>query len=118
MFSSASRPLLPAHPAMLLVLLPTVGPGPQQETPLARKTTVLLLKGLQQELGTAIRVLKVDEASHPAVVHAFDWQGLPAFVLLRDGAELYRQQGLPQGALMAALLLSKLPADAASTAEG
>jgi thioredoxin-like negative regulator of GroEL len=103
---------------MLLVLLPTVGPGPRQETPLARTATVLLLEGLQQELGTAIRVLKVDEASHPAVVHAFAGQGLPAFVLLRDGAELYRQQGLPQGALMAALLLSKLPADAASTVEG
>jgi thioredoxin-like negative regulator of GroEL len=93
---------------MLLVMLPTVGPGPQQETPLARTATNLLLQDLQAELGTAIRVLKVDEASHPAVVRAFDGRGVPAFVLLRDGAELYRQQGLPDGALMAALLLSEL----------
>jgi hypothetical protein len=108
MLPSTSSSLLPAHPAMLLVLLPTMGPGPRQETPLARAATVLLLKSLQLELGAAVRVLKVDAASHPAVVRAFDGQGVPAFVLLRDGAELYRQQGLPEGAPMAALLLSKL----------
>ncbi len=108
MFSSTVRSLLPIHPAMLLVLLPTVGPGVKQETPPARTATNLLLKGLQLQLGTAIRVLKVDEASHPAVVHAFDGKGVPAFVLLRDGAELWRQQGLPEGEPMAALLLSKL----------
>jgi thioredoxin-like negative regulator of GroEL len=71
--------------------------------------TVLLLKSLQLELGAAIRVLKVDAASHPAIVRAFDSHGLPAFVLLRDGAGLYRQQGLPEGTPMVALLLSKLP---------
>jgi thioredoxin-like negative regulator of GroEL len=94
---------------MLLVLLPTVGSGPRQETSLARAATILLLKGLQLKLGAAIQVLKVDEDSHPAVVRAFDGQGVPAFVLLRDGAELYRQPGLPEGTPMAALLLSKMP---------
>lgn len=108
MFSSAIVPLLPAHAAVLLVLLPTVGPGNRQESPLARTTTNQLLQGLQLQLGTAIHVLKVDESSHPAVVHAFDGSRVPAFVLLRDGAELWRQQGLPEGAPMAALLLSKL----------
>lgn len=108
MFPSAILPLLPAHPAMLLVLLPTVGAGAEQETSLVRSATNLLLKGLQLKLGTAIRVLKVDEATHPGVVRAFDGRGVPAFVLLRDGAELWRQQGLPEGEPMAALLLSKL----------
>ena len=108
MFPSAILPLLPAHPAMLLVLLPTVGAGVEQESPLVRSATNLLLKGLQLKLGTAIRVLKVDEATHPGVVRAFDGRGVPAFVLLRDGAELWRQQGLPEGEPMAALLLSKL----------
>lgn len=108
MFPSAILPLLPANPATLLVLLPTVGPGTRQESPLARTVTNLLLKDLQLQLGTAIRVLKVDEGSHPAVVHSFDGQSVPAFVLLRDGEELWRQQGLPKGGPMAALLLSKL----------
>ncbi|NVO86224.1 YbbN family protein [Hymenobacter terrestris] len=108
MFPTTILPLLPIHPAMLLVLLPTVGPGTRQETPLARTATNLLLQDLQIQLGTAIHVLKVDEGSHPAVVHAFDGRGVPAFVLLRDGAELWRQQGLPEGQPMAALLLQKL----------
>lgn len=108
MLPSAPVPLLPAQSAVLLVMLPTVGPSPEQETPLARTATNLLLQGLQAELGTAIRVLKVDEASHPAVVRAFDGRGVPAFVLLRDGAELYRQQGLPDSALLASLLLREL----------
>ena len=99
-------PLLPAHAAMLLV--PTVGPGARQETQPVRTATNLLLKGLQLELGTAVRVLKVDEATHPAVVHTFDSRGVPTFVLLRDGEEVYRQQGLPEGAPLVALLLSKL----------
>ncbi|MVN78828.1 thioredoxin [Hymenobacter sp. HMF4947] len=96
------------------MMLPTVGPGPEQETPLARTATNLLLQGLQAELGTAIRVLKVDEVSHPAVVRAFDGRGVPAFVLLRDGAELYRQQGLPDSALLASLLASLLLRELAS----
>ena len=108
MFPSSILPLLPVHPAMLLVLLPSVGPGTQQETSLVRSATNLLLKDLQVQLGAAIRILKVDEASHPGVVHAFDGKGVPAFVLLRDGEELWRQQGLPEGEPMAALLLSKL----------
>ncbi len=101
-------PLLPLHPAMLLVLLPTVGPGTRQQTPLARTATDLVLNDLQFLLGPAIHVLKVDAGSHPEVVRAFDGQGVPAFVLLRDGMELWRQQGLPEGEPMAALLLSKL----------
>jgi hypothetical protein len=108
MFPSVILPSLPAHPAMLLVLLPTVGSGPGQESAPARTATNLLLNGLQVQLGAAIRILKVDETSNPAVVQAFDSQGVPAFVLLRDGAELWRQQGLPEGEPMAALLLSKL----------
>ena len=108
MFSSAIIPLLPAHAVMLLVLLPTVGPGAKQETQPVRTATNVLLKGLQLQLGSAVRVLTVDAASHPAVVHAFDGRGVPAFVLLRDGEELFRQQGLPEGASLVALLLSKL----------
>ena len=94
---------------MLLVLLPTVGPGATQETQLTRATNNRLLNSLQLQLGTTVRVLRVDAVTHPAVVHAFDgWGVVPAFVLLRDGEEVYRQQGLPEGEPLAALLLSKL----------
>lgn len=92
----------PPDPAILLVLLPPAASGA------AQATTRAALHTLQQQLGAAIRVLRVDEASHPAVVRSFDGRGLPAWVLMRHGIELLRQPGLPAGAATVALLLSKL----------
>ena len=103
----SSRPVPPssAEAAVLLVLLPAVGAAPQ-----IRAGTLAALATLQAELGPAVRVLTVDEASHPSVVRSFHATDLPAFVLMRHGAELWRQQGLPDGETAAALLLSKLDA--------
>ena len=96
---------LPADPAVLLVLLPTAVSAAARQ---AQSAIAVALGVLQQELGAAIQVLRVDEASHPAVVRSFDGRGLPAFVLTRQGVELWRQQGLPDAEGIAALLLSKL----------
>ncbi|MBC8083757.1 MAG: thioredoxin, partial [Hymenobacter sp.] len=60
------------------------------------------------ELGAAIRVLTVDEVSHPSVVHSFHATDLPCFVLVRQGVELLRQGGLPEGEALVPLLLSAL----------
>ena len=105
MTSSSRISGLPADPAVLLVLLPTAVSAAAQQ---AQSAIVIALGLLQQELGAAIQVLRVDEASHPAVVRSFDGRGLPAFVLTRHGVELWRQQGLPDADGIAALLLSKL----------
>ncbi|WP_092669041.1 hypothetical protein [Hymenobacter arizonensis] len=94
--------LPPADAAMLLVLLPPVGTAPQ-----VRAATLAALAALQQELGAAIRVLTVDEVSHPSVVHSFHTTELPCFVLMRQGVELLRQGGLPEGETIVPLLLSK-----------
>ena len=94
---------LPADAAMLLVLLPLVGTAPQ-----VRAATLIALAALQQELGAAVRVLTVDEKSHPVVVRSFHATDLPCFVLMRQGVELLRQYGLPEGEAIVPLLLSKL----------
>ena len=94
---------LPADAAMLLVLLPPVGTAPQ-----VRAATLVALAALQRDLGVAIRVLTVDEKSHPVVVRSFHATDLPCFVLMQQGVELLRQCGLPEGAAMVQLLLSKL----------
>ena len=99
---SATSPV-PADAATLLVLLPPVGTAPQ-----VRVATLAALKALQRELGTAIRVLTVDELSHPVVVRSFHATDLPCFVLMQQGVELWRQGGLPEGAAIVPLLLSKL----------
>ena len=98
-----------AEAAVLLVLLPAVGTAPQ-----VRAGTLAMLATLRAELDPVIRVLTVDETSHPSVVRSFDAIDLPAFVLMRQGAELWRQQGLPEGETTAALLRSKLDAPSAA----
>ena len=96
---------------MLLVLLPPVGTAPQ-----VRAATLAALAALQRELGAAIRVLTVDELSHPSVVHSFQATDLPCFVLVRQGVELLRQGGLPEGEAIVPLLLEKLgPVGVAAT---
>jgi thioredoxin-like negative regulator of GroEL len=77
--------------AVLLVLLPQVPAdeaAPQQHAQAA-------IRALQGRLGAAVRVLKIDEATHPAVVQSFSLPQLPACVLVRQGVEVWRQQGLP-----------------------
>ncbi|GAA4495926.1 hypothetical protein GCM10023172_08490 [Hymenobacter ginsengisoli] len=83
--------------AVLLVLLPP-----------AETSHPADLGALQQRLGPAVRVLTIDEASHPAVVRSFGPPQLPTCVLVRQGVELWRQQGLPEVEALAALL-AQLP---------
>lgn len=98
---STLPPVLPPDAAVLLVLLPIV---PRNEVAGEAQTNASL-RVLQGQLGAAIRVLKIDEASHPAVVRSFGPSQLPACVLVRQGVELWRQQGLPEGdAIVGALL--------------
>lgn len=99
---SPVSPPLPVEAAVLLVMLPAAGPVQQ------RAGTLAALTALQQQLGPAIRVLTVDESSHPSVVQSFHATDLPAIVLMRHGAELWRRQGLPEGEITAAGLLRKL----------
>ena len=90
----------PPAPAVLLVLLP-LGAGPAEAVALA---------AVQQQLGAAVRVLAIDEASHPAVVRSFGAPALPACVLVRQGVELWRQPGLPNAAAVAGQLQDPQPA--------
>jgi hypothetical protein len=86
--------------AVLLVLLPL---------PTGPAAPATGLRHLQQQLGRAVRVLAIDEASHPAVVRSFGTPELPACVLMRQGVELWRQQGLPNPEALLATLQAAPP---------
>jgi hypothetical protein len=102
MLSSTPLASGPPEPAVLLVLLPEgTDAGSREPGPGS-------LTELQRQLGPAIRVLRVDEGSHPAVVRSFQPDELPALVLVQQGVELWRQPGLPEGDVTVALLLSKI----------
>lgn len=87
-----------AGPAVLLVLLP-LSAGPARAA----------LAALRRQLGATVRVLAIDEASHPAVVRSFGTPTLPASVLVRQGVELWRQPGLPDAAAVVGLLHAAPP---------
>ncbi|WP_345226850.1 thioredoxin [Hymenobacter koreensis] len=95
------KSLLPiSDAAMLLVLLPVSGQ--------LKASSSASLDRLQQRLGAAVRIMKIDEATHPAVVRSFHATELPACVLVRQGIELWRQPGLPEEENAITLLLSQL----------
>ncbi|MCR5889714.1 hypothetical protein LRS06_18435 [Hymenobacter sp. J193] len=89
---------------MLLVLLPVATAA----THSSQTATNTFLNTVQHKLEPVIRLLRIQEASHPAVVRSFQPDELPAMVLVQHGVELWRQQGLPDGEAIISLLLSKV----------
>jgi hypothetical protein len=63
-----------------------------------------LADSIQAQLGSLIRVLRIDEASHPDVMQSFAITQTPAFVLIRRGVELWRRQGLSDDVTLVALI--------------
>ena len=82
---SSLLPAIQDEAPVLLVLLPTV---PTDLAAQAWTVITAMLNLLQTRLAVAIRVIRIDAASHPAVVLSFDGQGLPAFVLLKYAIEV------------------------------
>jgi hypothetical protein len=106
---TVSTPPVLLGTAMLLVLLP---PVTARQAPLQTRI-VATVRTLQDQLGSAIRVLAIDEALHPAVVQSFAPAELPACVLVRKGVELWRYNGLPDADGLASVLLDKISEDEA-----
>lgn len=50
-----------------------------------------------------MRVLRIDEATHPEVVQSFRITQTPTFVLVRQGVEIWRQEGMPDSATFASI---------------
>ncbi|WP_019986728.1 thioredoxin family protein [Rudanella lutea] len=61
-----------------------------------RPSVQVLIERLRGHLGTGVRVMKLDEAVHPDIFRSFEITQLPTFVLIRQGIELWRQEGLPE----------------------
>jgi hypothetical protein len=102
MFGSQLPEAESATSAVLLVLLPLAADAPQFTfSPVAAAT-------LERQLGGAVRVLTVDEASSPAVIRSFAPLRLPTCVLMHQGMELWRQPGLPELDAIAPVLLTWL----------
>ncbi|MBO0951811.1 thioredoxin family protein [Fibrella forsythiae] len=82
---------IPVSPAVLLCFLPS---ATTQDGLRERAFMTDLTFRLQQRLPGSVRILKVDEALHPEVVKSFHLSQLPAFVLVQQGIERWRQEGV------------------------
>lgn len=95
----SSHPIIvPAQAAVLLLFMPPVYMASRQQ---ALLTT--FSQRLQQQFGSQLRLLRIDEASHPDVARSFGITQTPTCVLVRQGVELWRQEGLPDETAFATL---------------
>ncbi|MFD1144698.1 thioredoxin family protein [Larkinella insperata] len=92
--------IVPAKTAVLLVFVPD---SLTQQIVVNR-----LLERVGAELGDVVRITRVDQVVHPEVVRSFGVQQLPSFILLRQGAEIWRHNGLPDLADLMRLLTERL----------
>ncbi|RPD48326.1 hypothetical protein DNI29_06770 [Hymenobacter sediminis] len=99
-----------AATAVLLVMLPAVA---RQAEPIP-VFSIADQARLQRQLGPAVQVLRINATDYEAVVRSFEPVQLPACVLVRQGLELWRTEGLPRPDNLAPLILSKVQVGVAS----
>lgn len=81
--------VIPARSAVLLFFMPS-----ETADRHTRASLITLADSLQAILGRSVRILKIDELTHPEVVSSFGVTQTPAFVLVRQGIEIWRQVGM------------------------
>jgi len=81
--------LISGQSAVLLIFMP-----PERANPQLKVLLTALATSIQAHFGSQIRVLKIDQINHADVVRSFAITHTPAFVLVRLGVELWRQESL------------------------
>ncbi len=81
--------LIPGQSAVLLIFMP-----PERADHQPKALLTALANSIQAHFGSQIRVLKLDDINHADVVRSFTITHTPAFVLVRLGVELWRQESL------------------------
>ena len=84
---------------LLIFFMPTELANRQQ-----RALLTALADSLQAQLGGVLRILRVDVVNNPDVVQSFAITRTPAFVLVRRGVELWRQEGPSDEATLVGLM--------------
>jgi thioredoxin-like negative regulator of GroEL len=111
--SDFSRKLEDAHPVLvtaqsavlLIFFMPSELANRQQ-----RASLNALADYLQEYFGKQLRVLRIDEVNHPDIAQSFSITQTPAFVLVRRGIELWRQEGMSDKTTLVGLIQHLLTA--------
>jgi thioredoxin 1 len=60
------------------------------------KTLAPILKQVKEELGDALKVIKIDVDKNKALAGMFQVRGVPTMILFKNGKQLWRQSGVLQ----------------------
>jgi thioredoxin 1 len=60
------------------------------------KTLAPILKQVKEELGDALKVIKIDVDKNKALAGKFQVRGVPTMILFKNGKQLWRQSGVLQ----------------------
>ena len=55
-----------------------------------------ILKEIKKELGSAIKVIKIDVDKNQPLAQKYDVRGVPTMLLFKNGKQLWRQSGVLQ----------------------
>ena len=72
------------------------------------KTMHPILDQLKADMGSKIRILKIDVDKNPAVADQFKVRGVPTFVLFKNGEVLWRQSGAMDLSLLKSQIKSRI----------
>ena len=60
------------------------------------KTLAPILKSVKEELGDAIKIVKIDVDKNQPLASQFQVRGVPTMILFKNGKQLWRQSGVLQ----------------------
>jgi thioredoxin 1 len=53
-----------------------------------------ILKDVKQEIGEAVKIVKIDVDQNPGTAKEYQIQGVPTLILFKDGKPMWRQSGV------------------------
>lgn len=65
-----------------------------------------ILEEVKQALGDRIQIIKIDVDRNPSAAQAYQIQGVPTLILLKEGKTLWRQSGVVQAPQLIHMLQS------------
>jgi len=68
------------------------------------KTMAPVLTAIKQEVGDAVKIVKIDIDESPSTARDYQVQGVPTFILFKNGKQVWRQSGvIPKAGLLSVL---------------